>query len=137
MKPATMATKRQSGQASRAIRWTIRQASVEFGKDRTHLTKRLRQVGEQPGQDGTYSTRQIVSAVFGDIDSKKLEIASEQAEKLKMENLLTKNGLLDKEYVRAMLTDAVTTIRQKIMNVREIPDDVKQDVLADLGAIEL
>ena len=47
----------------KAIRWSIRQAAVEFGLDRATMTHRLRRSGQLPGHDGKYATREIYAAL--------------------------------------------------------------------------
>ena len=48
------------------IKWSIRAASAEFGMNRLRLTRRLRAAGQHAGDDGKFTTQQILAAINGD-----------------------------------------------------------------------
>lgn len=55
---------RSKGRPETTIRWTVHLAATEFGRDRETLTKLLRAQSILPGDDGKYSTLQIVKALY-------------------------------------------------------------------------
>ena len=58
------APKRRVGRPEQGVRWTVHFASSEFGRDRETLSKLLRAQSIIPGEDGCYSTLQIVRAFY-------------------------------------------------------------------------
>ena len=51
---------------TKPVRWTRTHAAAEFNLDAATLSKRLLAASIAPGEDGRFSTKQIVGAVFGD-----------------------------------------------------------------------
>jgi hypothetical protein len=78
------------------IRWTLSLAAREFHIARESLRRKLGDIHQQPGADGCYSTKQITSALYGDLYRARLEVQREQAQKLHLENSITRCSLLDR-----------------------------------------
>ena len=62
------------------IRWTMGLAASELGCDRRTLAERVKTSGAVPGEDGKFSTRQIFTALHGDLAGEKLRLTRAQAD---------------------------------------------------------
>ena|SRR5271166_5171463 len=113
------------------IRWTINQASMEFGVERKTLTSKLRGLEAQPADDGRYSTLQIDAAIHGDSDAEKLRLLQEQFRKLKLENDRKSGEQVDKEMVFKAYEGVFICLRQTILG-SNMTDAEKAECLAQL-----
>lgn len=65
--------------------WRIGRASKEFGCDAETLSKSLTRAGVEPAfKDGSFSTLQIVSALYGDYDSQRTRKVTAEADLLEI-----------------------------------------------------
>ena len=69
------------------LKWTIESGSREFRLSPVTLRKMLRQSDIQPTADGTFSTANIVAALFGDLKAERLKKERALTEKYSLENL--------------------------------------------------
>jgi hypothetical protein len=76
------------------LRWTLENAAKEFDVAKKTLRRRLGECHQQPAADGTYSTRQLMVSLYGDLYGAKLRTQNEQAEKLRIENEVSRGELL-------------------------------------------
>ena len=49
------------------LRWTLRQAAREFDVAKDTLRRRLGECHQQPAADGTYTTKQLTEALYGEL----------------------------------------------------------------------
>lgn len=118
------------------IRWTLKQASEEFGVNIQVLTRKLKSNGVVYGEDKMYSTRQIFDALTVEVDLKKAQL-----ENIRRDSALkaTRDSILKKENVPVALvekvwSDFVVDLRQKIQN-SNLSAKERADILADLQTI--
>jgi hypothetical protein len=78
------------------LRWTLSLAAREFGTARETLRRRLIECHEEPGPDACYSTAQLLVSLYGDLDGAKLRTENEKAEKLRIENMVSRGELLSR-----------------------------------------
>lgn len=100
-------TGRVGRKAEDALEWSINQAAREFGASRDTIRRGL----QRDGVTGeTFTTRQIYDALTGDdaMRARKLEIAEQQARKLKIANDERAGLLLEKEVLAKL---AAPTLR--------------------------
>jgi hypothetical protein len=64
---------------SEALKWTPETAQSEFGRDAATIQKQLKAANIQPDPSGTYSTKQICAAIFGDTHAARLRLVNAQA----------------------------------------------------------
>lgn len=115
-----------------ALRWTIETASREFGPDHKTLRRRLIAAEELPGEDGKYSTAQIVGVIFGELHRQKLRLVREQADKLADENKARRDDLYEADVILYKAYPALfSAIRGKIA-ASKLTDNEKADILRDL-----
>jgi phage terminase Nu1 subunit (DNA packaging protein) len=125
------------------LRWSINQAAAEFGLTHQTLTKRLRQSSSVPGADGRYSTRQILAAVFNDVNSERIRLYREQADKLAFENAKARAEQIDagevyKAYEGIFAAMRTTVLASKLTNAEkgEIMGNLRHDVAVNSAPIE-
>ena len=116
-----------------SIRWTLEKAAMEFGLDRTTLSKRITTAGIVAGEDKKFSTAQICEAVFGDLEGEKLlkmkadrRIAEQTAD-------LNDKMLLRKSEVYDQIDKLGIELKANIMACN-ISEDEKRDVLKTMQA---
>lgn len=113
-------------------------AAREFDFDPKTLAKSVRVAGIVPGEDGKFSTMDMVRAVFGDDEREFLRARTRDTNEaadikaIKKANLLREN--IPADLVEKVWSDAVIDLRQKVLYA-EIPDALKQDILRDLQNI--
>lgn len=74
---------RRQGRPTEPVRWTFNFASSEFGVSIDTISKRMKGAGLLAGQDGCYSTKQIATAVYGDLELERIGLT--RAEKIAQE----------------------------------------------------
>jgi phage terminase Nu1 subunit (DNA packaging protein) len=98
-----------------SIRWTIDRAADEFDIDNRTLTKALTRAGLLAGEDGRWSTSQMVQALFGDHEAEQLRKTREEADKLALANKKTRGELVELDVVGLVWDDIVTRCKSRIM----------------------
>ena len=98
------------------LRWSINQAVEEFGVDGKTLKKRMAQNSVVPASDGKFSTRDIVSSIFGDIEGEKLRLVREQADSFAIKNAEARGSLIPAEIVGRHMEGVFIAIRSGILS---------------------
>ena len=68
------------------LRWTQEKAAAEFDLDPKTLRKRLHSADIKSGDDGRYSTNQIVRAIFGELRHEQIRLTRANADCQEIEN---------------------------------------------------
>jgi hypothetical protein len=117
------------------IRWTINHAAQEFEINRRTLATYIAAAGLIPGDDHRFSTKQIMTAVIGDV---KTDLKTERLKKLKAEAALIelKTCIIRKDFHPAVeceriLTDVFTVMRQEIC-ASDVPIFTRDSLLSHL-----
>jgi hypothetical protein len=116
------------------VRWTRQHAAAEFGLDAQTLSKRLTAASISAGDDGRFSTSQIVAAVFGDRASALTAKAKAEAENWTLRNEVIRKERIPLEIVAQINDHACTAIRHIIL-ASPLPDEAKQDIFEELRGI--
>jgi phage terminase Nu1 subunit (DNA packaging protein) len=119
---------------SNPVRWSLLHAQAEFGVDRKTLQKRLNAEEVEPGKDGKYSTKQIASAVFGDIQGERLRKTREEADNLALKNAELRGELASVEAVKSIGAEFCLSMRAKIL-ASQLEQEAKNEILADIAAM--
>jgi phage terminase Nu1 subunit (DNA packaging protein) len=100
-------------------RWTIEQAASEFQIDRKTLGKRLKSNGEtgDPGEDGKYSTKQIIDAVFTDYETARARKMAAEARITEREDRRDAGELLDANLVASAWESVVSQIKHRVQMI--------------------
>lgn len=85
------------------IRWNRLDAAAEFGIDRDTLSRRLRAAGIAPGEDKRFSTKEILAALFGDLEKEKTRNEAAKADLHEMKRDLDASRLIPAEVARASM----------------------------------
>ena len=96
------------------IRWTLEQAGSEFDIDAQTLGKRLRAESIECGDDGRFGTKQIVTAIAGDLEKEKTRNEAAKADLHEMKRDLERRKLIPADRVRASLEELKVAISQVI-----------------------
>lgn len=120
-----------SAQVKPSVRWALTDAESEFPLGRETLSKRLHLLGEQPGEDGKFSTRQICAAVFGDTSLEKARLAREQADRVALDNAERRKELIPVADAQRIAGRYVFAARQRILALT-LDDAEKNAILAEL-----
>lgn len=115
-----------------AARWNIEKASAEFDINPRTLSARLRQYSIEPGKDGKFSTKQICSARFGDIDNEKLRLTKEQADEKEMSNALQRGELVVKAEVVSLVTGGLQAMVATVLAMTEITIEQREKIIEQL-----
>ena len=129
------------GRKVESVRWTIKKASEEFDTNQATLTVKIKSAGLLPNpQDNCYSTQDIVTALFGGLNSKlKMEQIKDTRESAALKNVRKQNLLRENipvAMVEKVWSDFIVDLIQKINNL-DLPDKARKDILADLQQIEV
>jgi hypothetical protein len=126
----------RSGRQIRAVRWTLEQASAEFGIARNTLSKRIKSEGLQPGPDQKFSTADICRAVFTDGEKARAALAISQKENWDLRNAKLSGELADVALFQKESDAMILLLRQKISE-SQMPEAIKQDVLREIQRIDV
>ncbi len=110
------------------IRWTLRDAEVEFPVQKETLAKRLLKLSIPAGEDGKYSTVQICAAVFGDYQGEKTRLAKEQADQIAIKNAAARKVTVFVEDALEIQQRFCHEIRQEFLQT-SLSDEEKNAVL--------
>lgn len=95
------------------LKWTPESAQSEFGTDAATIAKRLKAANIVP-TDGTFSTKQICAAIFGDIHAARLRLVNEQADAQAMENARTRGDLISADGAFLAFSNVAFAIKRVI-----------------------
>ncbi len=117
-------------------RWSILSACREFEVHRTTLQRRLIELGIIVGDDGLYSTHDILSAIMGDIRAERLRKTREEADHVAIKNAEARKELIPASEVFRVLESTFTVIKQEILG-SQLPEDTRRSILLHLSECEL
>jgi hypothetical protein len=113
------------------LRWNLRKAAVELSTTVDTLKKSLNQVSESPDRDGLYATTQLVKARYGELYQEKLRVQRETADRIALENRITRAEVVDKaELMKGLsaLADAMIHIISTSGLSREAQEDLQREL---------
>jgi hypothetical protein len=94
------------------------------------LRKSLAKSSATADQDGLFTTRQVVDALFGSLAVEELATQKEVRRKLELENAITTGSVLDRgslSKVFALIADAISS---RINVCNELSRTAKEDILS-------
>jgi len=116
------------------IRWSLRNAATDFGVVRETLTRLLKQGDHSPGDDGQYSTRQIHSALAGDLKAERIKLTRELTREKEIKNKESEGLLISATDAADVACRFVFAARQVVM-LWKISAEQKNDYLAELRGL--
>ena len=116
------------------IRWTLHKACAEFVINRKTLERRIAEASIIAGEDGCYSTQQIMEAITGDIHGERLLKTRAERESVELKNARIRRELVSAAEVSRCMAGTIILIRQEILG-SVLPEDTKHSVLRHLADI--
>jgi len=116
-------------------RWSVNRAAVEFAVHPGTLARRLAAAEIKPDAAGTWSTRDICAAVFGDLAGEKLRKLRAEADLAEMERDEKERSLLPADIVEAVWSDTLASLRS-IVNTADIPKVTKAQLIKQLHDVK-
>jgi hypothetical protein len=117
-----------------ALRWNVEKAAVEFGMTPVMLARALAAISAIPGEDGCYSTAQLIEAAFGSMHQEKLATQKEIRKRYTLENAITTAGVLNRAELAKALAAIADAMVSRVM-AANVPRSVKEDLLKELSTI--
>jgi phage terminase Nu1 subunit (DNA packaging protein) len=117
------------------VRWTIAWAASEFNWDKDTLAKALKRGGVE-GEDGTFSTNEILVACYGDIDHEKLRKVRAEADVLELTLAKERSKVLAADDVIRVWADIAVAIRQ-IIKGSNLSDSEKNECLRQIRELSI
>lgn len=127
--------KRGRGRPKSSVRWTVELASREFGPNPRTLAKALARESIEPGEDGKYSTADIIAVTFGDQEAAELRLTLAQAEQIERKNRVAAGRLMDVETVIKFNEQVAAAMRERVLAL-DIPHTTKEALLTDLQKLD-
>jgi hypothetical protein len=100
------------------------------------LRKSLAKISAAGDQDGLFSTKQIVAALFGAIDQEKLATQKELTKKYQIANAVAEASFLDRAELTKALAGIADAMASRIMSAN-VDRAVKEDLLNDLASVPI
>ena len=97
------------------ITWKAPKIAKEFGMDIRTVGKRLKSAGLNP--ENTFTTPEVVKAIFGDIDSERLRKTREEADQIMLKNAQARGSVIDLADVEKLWTGIAAAVKQRILNI--------------------
>lgn len=128
----------RTGTPNTALRWNQHMVALEFDVDDHTVGKKLRAINAIPAEDGCFSTKQIIEALFGDQDVELVRArikdtnASAFMKEMKTDNLLRNN--IPAAMVEKVWADYIRDLKEKIQQ-SSLSLGERNELLKDLGSI--
>ena len=128
----------RTGVKNAGIRWSQHMVALEFDVDDHTVGKKLRAINAIPAEDGYFSTKQIIEALFGDQDVELVRArikdtnASAFMKEMKTDNLLRNN--IPASMVEKVWADYIRDLKEKIQQ-SSLSLGERNELLKDLGSI--
>lgn len=116
------------------ICWSIEMAARELGTDARTISKRLTTAGIDAGPDGFWSTKQIVAAYCGDLESERIRKTRAEADQIEKQNRKLDGELVDvEEFVKKYAPIFVSMSR--VVKSSKLTDEEKDSILNELAKL--
>ena len=116
------------------LRWSLHAAEREGWGDRDTLQRRLAACGQQPDQNGYYTTRQLISTLSGgDLKAERLRLVKAQAVGQELKNKEAQLELLPRREVLQKVADLILLIRAEVLGNSDLSESVKNSLLSHIA----
>ena len=119
-----------------SFRWSVNRAAGETGFARQTIANYLAASQAKPGEDGCYSTQEIMSAIYGDMDGEKLRKIRAEADLAEMERDERNRSLIPAPIVEAVWLDVMTNLRGVVLAF-EMSKEQRHQLIKLLRAIPI
>jgi len=97
------------------------------------LRKLLNQASVAPGDDGCYSTAQLLSAIYGRMHEEKLRTQQQLTKKYELANKTAEGNLLDRAALMAGFSQLADALVNVVMTDQNLTRESKEDFLHNLS----
>jgi hypothetical protein len=118
------------------LKWNLRKAAVEFGTTVDTLKKSLNQISAEPDENALYTTKQLIRARYGELYQERLRVQRETADRIALENQITRAEVLDRSELMRSLTLIADAMVSRIA-ASELSKDAQSDLLRELSSIPI
>jgi len=111
-----------------SLRWSLDSAARELAMSPNTLQKVLNQASVTPGEDGCFSTAQLLSGVYGRMYEEKLKVQQQLARRYELANKITEGEFLNRvelEKSLGQLAAEMVFIIETSNLSREAQDDLR------------
>ncbi len=115
-----------------AIRWEVERAAREFDISPRTLRNRLTVYSIEVGSDRKFSTKQICSAIFGDIDGERLRLTRAQADEKELANSQTRLELVNFSDLLELTHRALSAIKSTVMGMTHLKIEDREAIINQL-----
>jgi hypothetical protein len=116
------------------LRWSVEKAAAEFGLTHPTLRKALAQNSIQADADGCFSTKEIASAVFGDLAGEKLLTQKQLTRKYTNENRITEGAYVDRAELDKLFAQVADAMKSRI-EASDLDRTAQEDLLRELASV--
>ena len=129
-----MAVIRPRGNVPRKpLRWTLERAGPEFGLSANSLRKALNRASVEPGEDGCYSTAQLLSGLYGLMHEERLKTQRELTRKYEIANRIAEGSVLDRDALTTGFTQLADALSAAVTS-SDLPRQAKETFLQNLAS---
>jgi hypothetical protein len=118
------------------LKWNVDVGAREFGWAAPTLRKALNKDRAIPDKDGLYSTKQLLSAVFGAIDLEKLRTQEQITRKYLLDNRIVEASVIDRAALLKALAQVADSMVHRI-TASSLARHEQEDLLRDLAGIPI
>jgi hypothetical protein len=134
--PVTQATTKPGGRGTNGedflpIRWTQRMVAAEFGVNERTVSKKLTDARTTPGPDNKYATKDVIDALYDDIQVVRKRLLNAQADRIEFDLKVADGSKIDEQDVREMDEQIYVAIRQTVI-ASHLNDFEQAALLAEL-----
>jgi len=115
------------------LKWNRLTIAREFGMDSRTVGKRL--ADAELERKDSFSTREVFTAMVGDLGAEKIRETRERADKLSMENAARRGELVEVKAVAEVVNRAIGSMRGYVLGLTRLEEDERDEMLIKLGAI--
>jgi hypothetical protein len=118
------------------LRWNLTAASREFNFSIPTLRAALNKNSAVPGEDGCFSTQQIVDSLFGALQLEKIRTQRATTERITLENQITRAEVLDRKELMKGLS-AVADAMVHIITTSALDRQSQADLQRELAGVPI
>jgi hypothetical protein len=115
---------------SEAIQWTPTLIAREFGMDSRTVGKRL--ASADLNDKKTLNTQEVCRAMFGDIDSEKLRLVREQADKFALDNAASRHELISAKEMQTAVEKCFGALVATVQAASNLENEDRAKLIANL-----
>jgi phage terminase Nu1 subunit (DNA packaging protein) len=118
------------------LRWTLNRAAREFGLSEQMIKSRLKKARILPDADGTWSTHQLVEALFDEATRGRARLYMAQAQRIETLNLARNGELYSAKDIAAHLTMVGQQLKRLLLGL-DAPEEQLAEVFQALSAFSI